>query len=97
MKKNKIFPVLATGANNVSKHVAMAASLPLGYPWLIISCCKVMPTVMYAMEEEKEPETALDKCSMNFAGMFMGIFTTITCCCCCFGCCGTTSPKVLYG
>ena len=89
---------LPTAFDNVAKHVALAASLPLGYAWLPAWCCCVMPTVRYAMDEEtpNSKMDAMDRCAMNFAGLAMGFYSTISCCCC-LGCCGTQSPQEVYG
>lgn len=90
MKHNKVIPVL----NNMGKNIAVAASFPLGYAWLPISCCFVLPTVRYGMEEP-EPAGAMEKFSLNFAGIMIGFFSTISGACC-LGCCGTRSPKEIY-
>jgi hypothetical protein len=94
MKRNKIMPFLINRAGNIAKHTAIAASLPLGYVWLPISCCTVMPTVKYGMEEE-EPEKGIQKFALNISGMFLGVFSLVTCCCC-LGCLGTQSPKEIF-
>jgi hypothetical protein len=54
----------------------------------------VIPTVRYGMDED-EPTDAMDKFSLNFAGIVIGLFSTISCACC-LGCCGTKSPKEIY-
>lgn len=90
MKRNKVVPII----DNIGKNVAIAASFPLGYAWLPVSCCCVMPTVKYGMEEP-EPKDGMSKFSLNFAGLVLGVFSTISCCCC-LGCCGTKSPREIY-
>ena len=89
-KRNKVLPII----DNVAKNVAVAASLPLGYVWLPISCCFTMPTIKYGMELD-DVQNSMDKFASNFAGIVLGVFSTISCCCC-LGCCGTRSPKEIY-
>ena len=86
-------------ASNIAKNLAIAASLPLGYAWLPVSCCCVMPTVRYGMDldadDDDEPKDGMDRFSLNFAGIVMGFLSTVSCACC-LGCCGSRSPKEIY-
>ena len=95
MSRCRVHPVL----DNMARHVAVAASLPLGYAWLPVSCCCAMPTVTYGMQVQdttSKTQDGMDMFSLNFGGMVMGIFSCITCACC-LGCCGTRSPNDIYG
>lgn len=111
-RRNKVHPndsnhqphhFLTTGANNMGKNVALAASLPLGYVWLPVSCCAVMPTVKYALGDEiykdvsgkPKKMSAIKTFGINLAGMIMGCMSLSTGACC-LGCCGTMSPTEIY-
>lgn len=101
-KKNKIVPLIIAPIDNIARHTSLMVSLPLGYAWLPISCCCVMPTVRYALGDEEvygsnqRRLTCLETFVANFSGMVMGFMTMITCGCCFGGCCGLYSPNDVW-
>jgi len=77
----------------VLKNLAMAASGPLFYVWLPLSCCFVMPTAKYASTQVEKAVEAGEPAivCINLSAGMVGMMSCLSCACCC-GCCGTLDP-----
>ena len=97
-----------SGFKKWTRVMSSAISFPLGYLWIPVSCCIIMPTVRYAhptmirgLERKDTTDTTnvetkvAQTFAANLSGMLMGCMTASTMCCCC-GCACTQSPDEIY-